>query len=405
MQSPHIRKLSSPPLVAQALSSRSSVLSAFRHPVTDITRVETLIGAIYEGPMESPPWQSALELLRMRLNAAHVTLMLRPPSSESSGVMVNSGSLVPELAKSYGSTLFSLDPFVRLREGEVVTADEHIGRSWLKSEVFQALLQPIGVRFVLGADIYTAEGTECRLRITRRNDARDFSQADKSLVFELLPHLKRSIRLHAKIDLLECERSFFAGTVDRMLLGVVSFDRNGSIVEMNQEAQRILDERDGIWLTGNHLQVEHSIENRDLQNSMRNALSGNPTQAPKVIDFIAVTRPSGRGKLGVLVRPIPAGQWSESRQCPAFAVMFRDPEAKTPPPSEDLLRRLFGLTRVESRLSLALAEGLTLDEAAERLDVRRNTARTHLRSIFCKTGVSRQTSLVRLLINSMIGMQ
>jgi DNA-binding CsgD family transcriptional regulator/PAS domain-containing protein len=319
--------------------------------------------------------------------------------------MVNSGSLVPELAKSYGSNLFSLDPFVRLREGEVVTADEHIGRSWLRSEVFQALLQPIGVRFVLGADIYTAEGTECRLRITRRSDARDFSQADKSLVFELLPHLKRSIRLHAKIDLLECERSFFAGTVDRMLLGVVSFDRNGSIVEMNQEAQRILDERDGIWLTGNHLQVEHSIENRDLQNSMRNALSGNPTQAPKVIDFIAVTRPSGRGKLGVLVRPIPAGQWSESRQCPAFAVMFRDPEAKTPPPSEDLLRRLFGLTRVESRLSLALAEGLTLDEAAERLDVRRNTARTHLRSIFCKTGVSRQTSLVRLLINSMIGMQ
>ena len=42
------------------------------------------------------------------------------------------------------------------------------------------------------------------------------------------------------------------------------------------------------------------------------------------------------------------------------------------------------------------------DEAAEKMDVRRNTARTHLRSIFCKTGVTRQTMLVRLLLNSVI---
>ena len=34
--------------------------------------------------------------------------------------------------------------------------------------------------------------------------------------------------------------------------------------------------------------------------------------------------------------------------------------------------------------------------------VRRNTARTHLRSIFCKTGVTRQTMLVRLLLNSVL---
>ena len=40
--------------------------------------------------------------------------------------------------------------------------------------------------------------------------------------------------------------------------------------------------------------------------------------------------------------------------------------------------------------------------AAEQMNVRRNTARTHLRSIFCKTGVTRQTMLVRLLLNSVL---
>jgi DNA-binding CsgD family transcriptional regulator len=102
------------------------------------------------------------------------------------------------------------------------------------------------------------------------------------------------------------------------------------------------------------------------------------------------------------VRPIPLGQWSESKQRPAVAVFLRDPESNAAQPSNELLRKLFGLTRMEASLAMLLAEGFTLDEAAEKMDVRRNTARTHLRSIFCKTGVTRQTMLVRLLLNSVI---
>jgi len=51
-----------------------------------------------------------------------------------------------------------------------------------------------------------------------------------------------------------------------------------------------------------------------------------------------------------------------------------------------------------------LAKGNTLDEAADKLGVRRNTARTHLRSIFGKTGVTRQTMLVRMLLKSVISL-
>jgi DNA-binding CsgD family transcriptional regulator len=49
---------------------------------------------------------------------------------------------------------------------------------------------------------------------------------------------------------------------------------------------------------------------------------------------------------------------------------------------------------------MLLANGLTLDQASAELGVSRNTARTHLRSLFSKTGVSRQTMLVRLILKS-----
>ena len=375
-------------------------------PVT-LDDYDRLLGALYQGALESPPWQAALQQLRDRLGAAHVTLMLRPPSPESTGVMINTGSVTQQGVDSYETHFFALDPFVRLSENQVVTAEELIGKQWLHSTVYQEYLKPLDVRHLLGADITTKDGIECRLRITRGHEAEPFSESEKGLVKRLLPHLKRSIQIHAQLDFLECERALFAGAVNRLLLGMVSIDQNGTIIETNPEARRILGEKDGIWLAGNNLCLDNSQESRDLQRLLRQALSevGHPEQGgPAMVEAMAVTRPSGRAKLGVLIKTVPMGPFSESKQRPAVVVFLRDPESNAAQPSQELVRRLFGLTRMEAQLALLLADGLTLDEAAEQMNVRRNTARTHLRSIFCKTGVTRQTMLVRLLLNSVISL-
>ena len=386
--------------------ARKAVSSASAPSTSEVSRLDALLGAIYEGAMESPPWSSALQLMRDSLKAAHVTLMLRLPSSDSSGIMINTGTVTDQAVESYGTHFFTLDPFVRLQEGEVVTAEELIGKQWLDSPIYQEYLRPLDIRHLLGADIYTKEGIECRLRVTRSHDAPPFSLEDKALCRVLLPHLKRSIRLHAKLDYLECDRQLFAGAVNRMLLGMISLAPDGSILELNQEAQRILAEKDGIARTGNTVNLSSSQENRELQRLIRQALSigGVAEGGPTLVEAMSVTRPSGRSKLGIVVRAIPLGPFSESKQRPAAAIFLRDPESSGMQPSQEVVRRLFGLTRMEAALALLLAEGLTLDEAAEQLNVMRNTARTHLRSIFCKTGVTRQTMLVRLLLNSVISL-
>lgn len=49
-------------------------------------------------------------------------------------------------------------------------------------------------------------------------------------------------------------------------------------------------------------------------------------------------------------------------------------------------------------------DGLTPDEAAETLGIRKNAARAHLRGIFGKTGATRQAVLVKTLLNSVVSM-
>jgi DNA-binding CsgD family transcriptional regulator/PAS domain-containing protein len=369
----------------------------------DFPSIDALVGALYEGPLESPPWQSAMQLLRGHLNAAHVTLMLRPPSSDNTGIMINTGPVTTHGLESYENHFFSLDPFVRLSEGQVVTAEELIGRQWLESPIYQEYLRPLGVRHLLGADIYTRDGVECRFRVTRSEGEVAFTEDDKALVGFVLPHLKRSIQLHTRLDFLEGERQLFAGTVNRMLLGMVSFAEEGDILETNEEARRILAERDGMWLADNKLCVDNAQESRELHRLIKLALAdARSSEGASVVQAISITRPSGRAPLGILIRAVPMGQWTESTRRSAAVMFLRDAESNVPQPSQELVRRLFGLTRKEAALALLLAEGFTLDEAADKMDVRRNTARTHLRSIFCKTGVTRQTMLVRLLLNSVV---
>lgn len=369
-------------------------------------RLDALVGAIYDGITETPPWQSALEQARNAMDAAHVTLLLRPPSPESTGVMINTGEVEEQAVESYETHFFAFDPFVGLPDGDVISAEELLGTDeWMKSAMYQKYLEPLGIRHLLGADIYTEEGVECRLRVTRSPDGEAFSEADKSLVRLLLPHFRRAIRLHAELDYLECERQLYSGAMNRMLLGLVSFDHDGVLIKTNQEADRILEEADGLWRTSKGLKAANREENKELQRLIQQAIAGGISDTgPSVVEAMSVTRQFDRRPLGIVVRTIPMGPWSEATHRPAAAVFLRDPDYNSAQPSEDVVRRVFGLTRMEAALAVLLAKGNSLDEAAELLEVRRNTARTHLRSIFGKTGVTRQTMLVRMLLKSVISL-
>jgi DNA-binding CsgD family transcriptional regulator len=77
-------------------------------------------------------------------------------------------------------------------------------------------------------------------------------------------------------------------------------------------------------------------------------------------------------------------------------VVINDPE-RQPPVGPETLKRAYGLTSREAALALALGGGHTLQQVAEQMEMRYETARTHLRRILGKTGASRQAELIALL--------
>lgn len=68
--------------------------------------------------------------------------------------------------------------------------------------------------------------------------------------------------------------------------------------------------------------------------------------------------------------------------------------------SPQVLASLFGFTPTESLIATALAQGNSPAVVATQLGIAQTTVAFHLRNIFQKTGVSRQASLVALLLTS-----
>ena len=369
-----------------------------------LSQFSDLLAAIYQGPLEQVPWKTALDLLRVYLRANYVTLMLRPPSPDREGFMVNAAGDAPITRQAeYNKYYYALDPFIDLPPDRVFIADELAGNGkWRESEFYKQFLKPLDILHAMGADILTDDGIHCRFRAARPHRERPFSPSDTALCTAILPHLKRAVILHSQLNLLDSERQLYAGTIDRMLVGTVILDETGAIVKSNAVAREMFEEADGLLLANGTLRAAHPGENRELQRLMKQTIAGPSNGAsPGVAEAISISRKAGRSKVGVVVRGVPHAEWSEGNRRPAVALLIRDPERRTEA-SRETVRRLFDLTPAEATLALALADGLTLDEAADRLKIRKNTARAHLRAIFAKIGVTRQTTLVRLLLSSVI---
>ncbi|MGH8445836.1 MAG: helix-turn-helix transcriptional regulator, partial [Solimonas sp.] len=319
----------------------------------EFERLNKVFTAIYDGATEDPPWRSSLQTVRELFSAKHTTLILRPNSEHTAGAIINTDTVNVHASESYRTHFYALDPFVGLPDGEVVTPEELMGPRWRKSTFYRQFMEPVEVGHLLGADLHLPSGVECRFRVSRDVQAAPFTDQDKNFCRVLLPHLKRAIQLHARLDDLESERQLFAGTLNRMQLGTISIARDGSVIDINPEAKRILAEKDGLLLGANHLSADSATERRELQHVLRQVLSGNEAaNGPTIIEALSISRPSGHAKLCLVVRTVPRGSSPESQQRPAAIVFVRDPEATRMQGANEVVRRLFNFTRMEAALAL-----------------------------------------------------
>ncbi|QYU68031.1 hypothetical protein J4558_24790 [Leptolyngbya sp. 15MV] len=343
----------------------------------DLAAIDALLAtldALFRDLAGERPWEDFLLALRDMAEAEFATLILTPPGAPRPGRILTPGA-PPEEIERYAADFFTADPFTGLPEGEVTAFHDFVGeraiadadlRDWLTEHSSQ----------ILGVDLRAPSGFEARLRVTRASGP-PFGPAIARSLARLVPHLRNALDLYHALEANRSEQAVYSGAIANLSVGVILLDHDGRIVRTNAVADAILASDDGIARSARGVRFAEARHRARLED----LLAGEDQSAARVSPAILrIARPSGGRDYGVAIHRIDTPGFMRTGSSPALALLVSDPERATIADSA-ALRSRFGLTRKEAMLAGELAAGRSLDDAAARLGIARNTARSHLRGL------------------------
>ncbi len=363
---------------------------------------------------DEDPWSGFLLALAEHVDAAHATLILTPPNDPSLGTNITP-SVPPQRAQEYLDRYLEIDPFVNLPEGRVVMMYDYVGPGALdRASPYMEWLDQVEGAHIMGVDLKISSGFEARLRLTAKPNAPLFSEEAQRRVEMILPHLRQVLELHQKLAASRSEHSLLVDAVEQLAVGTILLDHNLNVIRMNEVAAAILAEADGIRLTGQTIVMDAAPSHQQFRTLAKEAVSsrsakktgsengratGSITGGAENRAILSIARPSGRRELALVVRPVTLPPFMHTGQAPAVALFLTDP-GRQRMIRPDVVRKVFPFTPTEAAIAAALANGLSVADTANLLSIARNTVRAHLRSIFSKLGLNRQSQLVHLIHSS-----
>jgi DNA-binding CsgD family transcriptional regulator len=207
---------------------------------------------------------------------------------------------------------------------------------------------------------------------------------DEALEFMRLvaPHIRRAIEISGLL----ARQKQMQGTMQEVLEAISAaafvLAPDGAIRFRNSAAEALLAE-------GNHIRLSNGrlLALSPTIRSMIEGVASGGVQTAR--DMMVETR----GGQALQVTCARLDRIEKDMDAPLLLLLRQpEPDLKTP---ISIISSAYGLTTSETIVLGQILEGRTLDEAAELIGVARSTVKTHLDAIYAKSGVRRQTDLMR----------
>ncbi|QWG12880.1 helix-turn-helix transcriptional regulator [Bradyrhizobium sediminis] len=351
--------------------------------------IASLTEKIYDAALAPEAWQAlALDLAQVLRGQVAICRHAEQPI----GIYAVTGD--PAAMADYTNHYWRLDlgiqRLARSRPGVVLTDVELAGPDPAWSEFVNDFVHPMGCGAVLYASPYRHGDEFVSLVAARELRAGPYDETSLYVVQQLSPHIARSLAIQERMRAARLESAASIEALERAAMAVLVVNGQGRLRFANAVAEAQL--RKGVLaLSRGHVGAGSTDATRVLHRAIRSA------SAAGLAETVSLPRPGGRGPLPVTVCPAGVSIASAVGGDPRLVLLL----FSVAPASLDqsCVARAFGLTPAETRLLMALVEGERLSDYAARRSIRITTVKTHLRSLFLKTGEQRQADLIRRVMS------
>lgn len=363
--------------------------------------LESLIQGIYQAAVNAAGWITFLTSFAGALDSTHPSIYLADTSSREGSIEISVG-LDETQRRSYGNYYVHQNVWIQgarplLRPGSIRSSDQVCSRrEFLRSEWYADFCRPLGWTRGIGATIVQDGTITANIGAFSGKNRGEYTDEDFALVRELLPHLQRGLKMCRRLAESRAHGQALEVVLHGLSTPALLVAKDATVLFMNTAAEQLIRTSDGLSVTAGQLCALLPDESALLGALIAGAGQTSAGQARKPGGSLRISRPYGRGRLELLVSPLPSQDDWLLRQ-PAVAAIFITDLTGMVPADDAALIRQHGLTVCEAKVAVALSRGLAGKEICRELDISYNTLKTHLRHIYVKTQAKHQRDLVRLM--------
>ncbi|MBY5839742.1 helix-turn-helix transcriptional regulator [Rhizobium leguminosarum] len=231
------------------------------------------------------------------------------------------------------------------------------------------------------------------MSIHRSRTRGPFTSTELEASQKLLPHLKRAMQLRLLLERSHEQEKLALQALDQLAAGVVLVDSQARVLFANMAAQEIAAAGDVLVLTDGTVKPRLREQGGIFRGLVASAIAGKPG------GWLLLSRPSPQLPVSALVTPLAgrlAASFAAQGRLGAAAVLLSDLEGQASSSTEHL-RSLYKLSPTEARVAWLITRSTSVGRVARALGIAPETVRTHLKHIYAKTGVNRQSALAYLV--------
>ena len=362
-------------------------------------QLSRLVGELYDAALDPALWTVALKGVRDFIGGASAGVVAKDASANRGFVCFDDGSIAPDYTASYFDRYVALDPCTNGHvfstvETPVSTTDLMPYEAFLDTRFYEEWARPQGFVDYMGAAIDKTASTAVVFNVMRRQGDGMFDEVARRRMRLVAPHVRRAVAVGEAIDLKTAEAASLANVFDGLSTGIFLTDGRGRIVHANTAGRALLTNADGLYASGGRLVARNPEARQALGAVLAAADKGAAAVGGGAVSFS--TRDGERYAAHVL--PLTSGNRRETASAyGAVAALFVHKASINLPSQPESISRHYQLTPTELRVLLAIVEVGGVPEVAEALGIAATTVKTHLGSLYGKTGVSRQADLVKLV--------
>jgi DNA-binding CsgD family transcriptional regulator len=357
--------------------------------------VDELSAGLYEAALNTSLIPVALENIAQSLGCYSYHQMVLDVATHQVAVGWTGNAVSDEVQRSYEKHYIHLD------ERPLFAADAGVGgvfhssditsaKTISQSEIYQDFLLPNGVGHCMGGYSFANEKSSVLVAFLGHADRKEFSPLERQMMAELMPHLTKSAALMFQAQRISNQQREDAMVLNTLSTAAITSGAKGNVLSMNKRAETLL-------IQGQHLRVLRgklvakgdsfafaALLSRVLKTGVPESMSLAHAQVDSPV-HVTVT---------FLAPPSSVGIFDNA----TLLVMVSQPGYQRVATAKQLMQ-IFRLSPAEARLARATAHGQDLEAYALAHEIKMTTVRTQMASIHAKTGVKRQTDLVRLVLS------